>query len=131
MNREVWRCFDDAQIEILPSLIMYPIPKPSPEVGPNPNCRSEGLPQLDVDRIVVLSLSHPASAKSAGIECCTGAGAELLIEPFSESTELRCGDPIDELIASGLDGRVESQPSLLASSAPSSSIARCQIQYNA
>src|SRR6266404_1222927 len=108
------------------------MPNPSPEVGPNPNCRRDGLPQLEVERVVVLSLSQPASAKRAGIECCTGcAGGEPKRESFSEMTELRPGEPMTELTFSdpiGLDGRVESMPSLLAISAPSSSIALCQMQ---
>merc|ERR1712032_711620 len=65
MKREVCLCLEDAQMEMLPSLMMYPIPKPSPDVGPKPNCRSEGLPQFDVDRTVVLILSQPASAREA------------------------------------------------------------------
>jgi hypothetical protein len=104
------------------------MPKPSADVGPKPNWRSEGLPQLEVDRIVELILSQPLSAKSDGMECCTGAGGELEIDPFSDKTELRLGEATPD--ASGLDGRVESQPSLLAISADSS-IARCQMQYSA
>jgi hypothetical protein len=68
MKRDVCLCFEDAQIEILPSLMIYPMPKPSPEVGPNPNWRSEGLPQFEVERMVVFSLSQPESAKRAGME---------------------------------------------------------------
>jgi hypothetical protein len=79
--------------------------------------------------MVWLILSQPLSAKRAGIECCIGAGGgELEMESFSDSTELRLGDPTPD--ASALDGRVESQPSLLAVSFDSS-MARCQMQYRA
>src|SRR5690242_3199909 len=103
------------------------MPNPSADVGPKPNWRRDGLPQLDVERIVLLILSQPPSAKRAGIECWAGAGGELDMLPFSDRTELRVG----EATPSGLDGRVESQPSLLAASAPSSSMPRCQMQYRA
>lgn len=49
------------------SLIIYPIPYPSLSVGPNPNRRNAGFPQLDVERIAWFSRTHPASSKIAGI----------------------------------------------------------------
>jgi hypothetical protein len=53
-------------MEILSPLIIYPMPKPSPLVGPNPNNLKLGLPQLLVLRIVLLILSHPGSEKMLG-----------------------------------------------------------------
>ena len=53
--------------DIPSSLMIYPIPYPSAATGPNPNRRSAGFPQFDVDRIDVLSSAQPGSVKIAGI----------------------------------------------------------------
>ena len=42
------------------------MPNPSPEVGPKPKWRSDGLPQFEVDRIVVFRRSQPESANMDG-----------------------------------------------------------------
>ena len=46
--------------------MMYPIPYPSAATGPKPNSRNAGFPQLDVDKMDVLSVRHPGSVKIAG-----------------------------------------------------------------
>lgn len=76
--RLVWRCLLLAQIEIESSLMMYPIPNPSPDTGPKPKCRNAGFPQFEVLSIVLLILSHPESLNSAGIWCNGGAGERLV-----------------------------------------------------
>ena len=100
INRAVWRCLDDAQIEIESSLMMYPIPNPSPDVGPKPKCRRHGLPQFEVDRIVLLILSQPGSLKMAGV---AGTGRmprrlKLLAEdmPSSDTTSESLGESMPE-----------------------------------
>jgi hypothetical protein len=49
------------------SFIMYPMPKPLPTVGPNPNKRRAGLPQLLVLITVWFIIAHPASVKILGV----------------------------------------------------------------
>lgn len=46
--------------------MIYPIPYPSAATGPNPNRRSAGFPQFDVDMIDVPSSDQPGSVKMAG-----------------------------------------------------------------
>lgn len=55
-------------MEIMSSLMIYPIPNPSAATGPNPNNLSAGLPQLEVERILVLSNPQPGSLKISGRE---------------------------------------------------------------
>ena len=56
-------------IEILSSLMMYPMPYPSPVTGPNPNNLSAGFPQFEVDKTDVDSNAQPGSVKMLGIVC--------------------------------------------------------------
>ena len=53
-------------IDIASSLMMYPIPKPSEATGPNPNRRRAGLPQLEVDKMLVLIRCQPGSVNKLG-----------------------------------------------------------------
>ena len=46
--------------------MMYPIPYPSAATGPNPNRRSAGFPQFEVERIERPSTCQPLSVKIAG-----------------------------------------------------------------
>lgn len=54
-------------IEIPSSLMIYPIPYPSPVTGPNPNNLSAGLPQFEVDKIDVDNNPQPGSVKILGM----------------------------------------------------------------
>ena len=80
------------------------MPKPSPDVGPKPKWRREGLPQLEVLRMVLLILSQPASAKMAGRAAVGRLGwlrevVAVTLRPSSSSLviELRFGESEDEL----------------------------------
>jgi hypothetical protein len=55
-----------AYMDIPSSLIMYPRPYPSGEVGPKPNNLSAGFPQLEVESTAVLRAFQPGSEKSDG-----------------------------------------------------------------
>jgi len=46
--------------------MIYPIPKPSAAVGPNPNRRNAGFPQFEVDKIDVPNSAQPGSVNMAG-----------------------------------------------------------------
>ncbi len=110
------------------------MPNPSPELGPKPNWRRAGLPQLDVLRMVLFIFSHPESEKMAGI-CCVpaglGAGEGETFSSSAEGEELRLGDAALEPASTGEEYPFEDMPLLLAASAPSSSTARCQTQKRA
>lgn len=59
------------------------MPKPSPLVGPKPKWRREGLPQLEVEMMVLFILSQPGSEKMLGSRCGMPRGGEL--ELFAEA----------------------------------------------
>ena len=61
-------------IDILSSLIMYPMPNPSCATGPKPNNLNAGLPQLDVERMLVFNTVHPGSTNIEGSVCLLGGG---------------------------------------------------------
>jgi len=56
----------EAYREIPSSLMIYPIPKPSAAVGPNPNTRNAGFPQFSVEKIDVPNSAQPGPVNMAG-----------------------------------------------------------------
>jgi hypothetical protein len=83
------------------SLIMYPIPKPSAHVGPNPKWRRHGLPQFEVDRTVVLILSQPGSLKMAGVGG-VGVRAPRML-PLAGDEEKQSSDVSESIPSLGLE----------------------------
>lgn len=45
---------------------MYPMPNPSCATGPKPNNLNAGLPQLDVERILLFNKDQPESVNIVG-----------------------------------------------------------------
>ena len=54
--------------------MMYPIPNPSCATAPKPNNRNAGLPQLDVERLLMFIAVHPGSVNNTGSVCLAGGG---------------------------------------------------------
>src|SRR5436190_23491736 len=95
--------------------MMYPMPNPSPEVGPNPKCRSDGFPQFDVERTVLLILSQPGSMKRAGVRGMGPRRPRELPKPFvenpsSDEAKLRSGEQMFDPFSIGVEYPFELDP---------------------
>jgi hypothetical protein len=72
------------------SLMMYPMPNPSCATGPKPNNLNAGLPQFDVERMLVFNTDHPGSVNIAGsVRLADGGdrGGEMKIGPDSSEDD--------------------------------------------